>query len=121
LKIVLASADLMVSARVEGVVRGLGGEMFCVSHAHGIAGCCIQEQADTLILDLKLPGLDVAETVARLHQANANQTTIIAFAPHVQEERLQAARQAGCDLVLTRGQIDRELETRLAEAGDRER
>lgn len=34
----------------------------------------------------------------------------VAFGPHVQEQRLQAARDAGCQQVLSRGQLDSQID-----------
>lgn len=39
----------------------------------------------------------------------------IAFGPHVQERRLSAAHEAGCDSVLTRGQLSSQIERLLVE------
>jgi CheY-like chemotaxis protein len=69
------------------------------------------EQAfDLVVLDLSLQGLDPAIAVKRLRALSASPRTIIAFGPHVHEERLAAARAAGCDRVLSRGQFDRSLD-----------
>ena len=55
-----------------------------------------------LVIDLEAPGLDLAELIAALPDP---QPQLIAFGPHVQEQRLAAAREAGCHHVVTRGQI----------------
>jgi hypothetical protein len=34
----------------------------------------------------------------------------VAYAPHVHEQLLQAAAEAGCNEVFTRGQFDRQME-----------
>jgi hypothetical protein len=39
---------------------------------------------------------------------------ILAYGPHVHEDRLAAARAAGCDAVVSRGQLDREADSLLA-------
>ena len=58
-----------------------------------------------VILDLGMPGLDVRGVVARLRALRVPAAKIIAFGPHVHEALLQAARDAGCDTVLARGQF----------------
>jgi hypothetical protein len=40
-------------------------------------------------------------------------TRVIAFGPHVHEDRLAAARAAGCDSVLSRGQFFSQAENVL--------
>jgi hypothetical protein len=39
---------------------------------------------------------------------------IVAYAPHVHEDRLRAATEAGCNEVLSRGQFDRQMDDILA-------
>jgi CheY-like chemotaxis protein len=73
----------------------------------GGAGC--------LIVDLHLPGLDVAALMTQVRAAGG--VTVIAFGSHVDVETLKAARKAGCDQVLPRSQFVVELETKLAEWG----
>ena len=38
---------------------------------------------------------------------------VVAFGPHVHEERLAAAREAGCDVVVSRGKFFAELDAIL--------
>jgi hypothetical protein len=47
-------------------------------------------------------------------KAAPNRPRVIAFGPHVHEERLQAARKAGCDEVVSRGQFFAQVEGMLA-------
>ena len=70
-----------------------------------IDACAIA--ADLLVIvDLATPGFDVGvarraiEGVARIRVP-----AIVAFGPHVHEASLEAARAAGCDEVLSRGQF----------------
>lgn len=61
-----------------------------------------------LFIDLETPDLDLPAIVSRAREAR-DDCLIVAYGPHVHEARLQAARDAGCDQVLSRGQFDREL------------
>jgi CheY-like chemotaxis protein len=67
-----------------------------------------------VIVDLTTPNLDIRDAVQRLRAASPAPAAILAFAPHVQADRLRAAVQAGCDQVLTRGQFSREMSSWLA-------
>lgn len=69
-----------------------------------------------IVLDLTTTGLDLATVVPQLRQL-APGATIIAYGPHVQEERLAAAQAAGCDHVLTRGQWNAQMDHLLANGG----
>ncbi len=56
-----------------------------------------------VIVDLEAAGLDVPALLAQLPQENRPQ--VVAFGPHVQVQRLEAARKAGCNQVVSRGRI----------------
>ena len=61
-----------------------------------------------VLLDLNSPGIHPAELVPQIRSLQPS-AVIIAFGPHVHEVKLSAARAAGCDEVLTRGQFHRTL------------
>lgn len=69
---------------------------------------------DMVILDLTTSRLNVAEAIAQLRALSKPPKSIIAYGPHVQEAALQAAQEAGCDLVLTRGQFNAQMDELLA-------
>ncbi|HZZ71475.1 MAG TPA: histidine kinase [Pirellulales bacterium] len=61
-------------------------------------------EADLIIVDLN--GLSVEQIAsAGSLRSGAARPRVIAFGPHVHEAKLQAAREAGCDAVFTRGQF----------------
>jgi CheY-like chemotaxis protein len=66
-----------------------------------------EERPRLVLLDLTTPGLDPRALFDRLSEPRPK---VIAFGPHVHEDRLQAARDAGCNLVLPRGQFFVQLE-----------
>jgi len=67
------------------------------------------QQADLAILDLSLTGLDARQVVDELRALNKPPHAILAHAPHVHEAKLAAARDAGCDQVLSQGGFHREI------------
>jgi len=67
-----------------------------------------------VLLDLNSPGVDPAAVVPRLKSLPQPPQAIIAFGPHVHEQKLAAATAAGCDVVLTRGQFDSQMRELLA-------
>lgn len=112
-KLVLVSGDLMVAARVEGAARKCGVSLATVAgHAPAIAAG--GDDWRVALIDLRSPGLDLSALVAELRQL-PRPPTIIAFGPHVHEQRLEEARRAGCDMVISRGQLDRDAEAILAQ------
>jgi CheY-like chemotaxis protein len=58
---------------------------------------------ESLVVDLEMPQLNLTTLLASLPADR--RPRVIGFGPHVQKQRLEAARAAGCDHVLSRGQI----------------
>src|SRR5262245_59277736 len=111
-KVVLVSGDLMVMSRVQGAARKSGLAMATASgNDVAMDGDCA-----VVLIDLRNPGLDVAELVASLRY-QPTKPAIVAFGPHVHEASLETAREAGCDMVVTRGQLERDIEAILAQYG----
>jgi DNA-binding NarL/FixJ family response regulator len=61
-----------------------------------------------LLVDLSSLNSPIAEVIAAL-KAKFPIAHVIAFGPHVQEAILSAAVDAGCDEVLTRGQMHQQI------------
>jgi DNA-binding NarL/FixJ family response regulator len=87
-------------------VRSASGESQAVE-------LCEAEGANAVIVDLSTPSVDVASLVNQLKSKIGSIARVVAFGPHVHEQRLAAAREAGCDLVVSRGQFFSQLETIL--------
>jgi CheY-like chemotaxis protein len=98
---------------VEGAATRLGQTVRSASSESQVFEFCEAEDANTLIVDLSMPSLDLAGLVSRLNPNKNSGKRIVAFGPHVHEQRLAAAREAGCDLVVSRGQFFSQLETIL--------
>src|SRR4051812_26865026 len=111
--VVLLSSDLAVLSRVEGAATGLGQTVRSASSESRAVELCKAEDANTLVVDLSLPSIDLASLVNQLKSTEGANTRVIAFGPHVHEQRLAAARGAGCDLVVSRGQFFSQLQSIL--------
>ena len=109
MNVLMLSNDLVFPSRVASLGREQG-------HSVSIAStpAALLAEADRLddllllILDLATPGCDSGDVIDQLKQRQLS-PKVVAFAPHVKTNLLEAARKAGCDQVLTRGQFDREL------------
>jgi len=106
--ILLLSQDLMLVSRVAGIARELECDSTTAANVAQAISFCQQEACQVLVVDLKQPGLDVAALVNAVREKSSAAVPIVACAPHVHESRLEAAREAGCDKVVTRGQFDRD-------------
>jgi len=113
MKLLLLSHDLMIVARVEGAARKLGLTMVTVRDQQAAIDAASDGDSQVLIVDLRLPDLSLEDLVEAV--AVQAGTPIVACAPHVHKANLSAAREAGCDAVVTRGELDRGLETILGE------
>jgi len=115
MKIILLSQDLMISARLEGAARQHGLSMVTVRDQQAAVDVASDEDCRMIFVDLKLPKLNIEALVISVRDCRDAHLPIIAYAPHVHEANLAAAREADCDAVVTRGQLDREAETILTE------
>jgi CheY-like chemotaxis protein len=110
--IVLLSSDLMVLSRVEGAATRLGQTVRSAA-GEALAVELCNDDARTLVIDLSMQSVDLASLVNQLKTNEGSSTRVVAFGPHVHEQRLAAAREAGCDLVVSRGQFLSQLDTIL--------
>ncbi len=110
---VLLCRDLMLSSRVEGAARNLGFSVRCVSDATSAIAAIDHSEGQLVFVDLQLPNLDLDALVEEVRNIRGTAVRIVACGPHVHEQRLNAARQAGCDQVVTRGQFERDSSTIL--------
>ncbi|HEY6564663.1 MAG TPA: hypothetical protein VIY86_09220 [Pirellulaceae bacterium] len=108
MRIIVLSNDLRTTSRICADSVAAGWEASTC-----LAWDPLHEQMETVQPDVVL--LDLASIPAhpseiqRLKAVARGGTRLIAFGPHVQTEKLQAARDAGCDHVVTNGQIHRDL------------
>ena len=108
--VLLYSADLMAASRVEGAAARAGVAFSTVSTPAQLAAKLDQETVQLVIVDLSSPGLDVSALVDTVRKGRPAPPPIIAFGPHVHEPLLAAAREAGCDEVVSRGQFFAKLD-----------
>jgi DNA-binding response OmpR family regulator len=112
--VLLLSGDLAVLARVEGAARRAGEAVRQVANGAQATGICQSENVRLVVVDLSTPGLEIAAVIRQLRSEPSSGSRVIAFGPHVHEQRLAEAREAGCDLVVTRGQFFSQLDSLLA-------
>ena len=107
----LLSADYFFSSQLQGNLQRLGHRLNQID-----SGDKLLEKITTggpecvVLIDLSLPKMDF-EIVSQMRAAASPPKAIVAFGPHVAEDKLKSAEAAGCDQVLTRGQAHRELGT----------
>jgi hypothetical protein len=100
---VLISKDLFFVSRITGTASALGWKVITDSPAAS-AVHAQQPNCRGFFIDLTTPGLDLRSLVAEIGDKMS-----IAFGPHVQVQRLEDARAAGCNAVLPRSRFDATL------------
>lgn len=114
--VVLLTNDLMVSSRVEGAAAKAGVKFKAASTIAAMAAECRREPASLVVVDLSVSSLDVNALVCEIKSLGGDQPVILAFGPHVHEALLAAARAAGCDEVMSRGQFFAQLDVIMRQA-----
>jgi DNA-binding NarL/FixJ family response regulator len=112
--VVFLTNDLMFSSQVLGAAAKLGLNL-ALAGSSSDAAAKIGGECRLVLVDLTLAGLDLPSVVAAVRE-RAPVARIVAFGPHVDEQMLAAAEQAGAHQVLSRGQFHREYARLLAGA-----
>jgi DNA-binding NarL/FixJ family response regulator len=106
--ILIACRDLLFRSKVETTLRHMG----MVPRTLGAAGdpgvAMAQERPAAAIVDLGLPEERWRAVVAAACAADPP-VPVLAFGSHVDRPSQQAARAAGCDLVVANSRLAREL------------
>lgn len=108
MKVVALVLDLMFGARVRGAAPGAT----LVRDPESLAAA-VGPRTRLVLVDLQVPG--ARDALEALSDRPAR-VRVVAWAPHVMEEALVAARDAGADLVLPRGAFVKALPQLVAEA-----
>ncbi len=112
--IVYLTTDLMFTSRVGGVAARLGMTLKTAGTPAALMESLAAQPDSIVLLDLTLSDLDPRALVAELKAIARPPRSIIAYGPHVHQDRLAEAAAAGCDEVLTRGQFSARMEETLA-------
>jgi len=104
--VLLLTNDLAVSSRVAGAASAVGASLEVVRTPDELMA---RAAGRPIILDLESPGVDPRSLAPQLRSLQPPPSAIVAFAPHVRGESIAAARESGCDEVLSRGRFFAEL------------
>jgi len=110
--VLLLTDDLMFVPRVTGAVEAAGHTLEVSESPSAAVDTLAASPVQLLLIDLSTDSLQISELVDSL--STENRPAILAYGPHVQEDRLAAARDAGCDLVVPRSRFSAELPHLLA-------
>jgi DNA-binding NarL/FixJ family response regulator len=106
--------DLIFTSRVTATARAKGLTVTPVRSADDAVRRAREVPPVCVIVDLHTAGGDLPTLLAGLREACPVMPRVVAYGSHVNKELLQAARDAGCDLVMPRSKFANGLETELA-------
>lgn len=109
MNILYLTTDLIFSSRVTSVAKAQGINLTVISEAELLIAKASENNVDLVIIDLTMSELDPKKFVLRLRKLANSPKTIIAYGPHVQHAKLDAARDAGCDEVFSKGEFNNQM------------
>ncbi len=109
---VILTQDLMFSSPLVTAASQRGWTVTMVPSVEKVLAAAAGGDLRVVLIDLGMPGLDVKQTVSQLRELPKPPKAVVAVGAHVDKARLDAAAQAGCE-VLTRGQLSRDMDKLL--------
>ena len=106
---VFLTTDLMFFSRVVAVAAENKWDLLALSTMEEAVYRAGEKPASLVLIDLTTRDLDLPALLADLKALDPPPQAFVAFGPHVHKSQLNAAREAGCDEVLTRGQFDSQM------------
>jgi DNA-binding NarL/FixJ family response regulator len=113
---VLLTQELTTLSSVRGAAERTGVALETAATVDSLVSAVKGDEPRLVILDLATPKLDLASLVPHLRDLLPPTARVIAFGSHVHELLLEAARQAGCDEVLSRGRFHNDMNEIVATA-----
>jgi DNA-binding NarL/FixJ family response regulator len=102
----------MFSSRVASAAKAQGVAISLIPNQSALSDN-IAADCRLALVDLSLEQLNLPVVVSAL-KAGAPAAQVVAYGPHVDEAALADAKEAGCDLVLTRGQFNKQYAELIA-------
>jgi|SRR5471030_863902 DNA-binding NarL/FixJ family response regulator len=107
MNVLVAIHDMMFSSKV---TAALGGKKVAwLPRGSKVAEQVATVKPDVLLIDLAAPALDAVNAIQAIKAGDQKGTIIIGYIDHTREDVMSAARAAGCDQVLSKGEFARRL------------
>jgi len=103
LNVLLVSPDLMVTSRLAGLGRDVPARIETLRSLDGASAG--PRNCRLAIIDLGAIDGDPAVIIAKVRSVVGADVVVAAFGPHVARQRLDDARAAGADHVVSRGEL----------------
>jgi CheY-like chemotaxis protein len=109
--------DLLFGSKIRAAARTAGATISFARGRDAVAAAVRDNAAELILIDLEGQSGDAIEMIRSLRAEVGAGVRIIAFGSHVNVERLEAARQAGCDQALARSAFVNLLPRLLSPSG----
>lgn len=103
---IFLTTDLMFFSRVASIAGEHEWDLLTLSSHDEALYRASEKPCALFLIDLTTREIDFSELISDLKGLETPPQHFVAFGPHVHTAKLDAAREAGCDEVLTRGQFD---------------
>jgi DNA-binding NarL/FixJ family response regulator len=107
MKILAAIHDLMFSSKVNAAAKGRA--ISWLPRGSKVAEQVAAQKPDVLLIDLGAQQLDAVNAIKEIKSGDAKGTVVIGYLDHTRADLIEAARAAGCDQVLSKGEFARRL------------
>ncbi len=107
--------DLMFTSKVTGTAEAIGHRMRTAADRESARTLIERWHPAVIVVDLTAGESASPESLAEYRRLAGDSTHLIAVGPHVDADRLAAARAAGCQLALPRSKFSAELPALLRE------
>ncbi len=115
--VLLVRQNLFFLGRVEAAAEPLGYQVQRATSEPAFRNQLDGPPPDLILLDLEGDEPTWVGALEVLKERKLATTQVIAFGPHEQVATLERARALGCDLVLNKGEFNRDLAKILTELG----
>jgi CheY-like chemotaxis protein len=105
--VIAVVGDLFFRSKVQQIASSLGAEVALAPGEEALRDALGHAGPALLVLDLGIRSLDPLDVIARARSRGEIRT--LAFVSHVEEDARRRALEAGCDLVVPKSALDREL------------
>lgn len=109
--------DLLFSSKIRAAAKSAGATILFARGRHAIAEAVREKSPELVLIDLEGQSGDAIEMIRVIRAEAGAGARIIGFGSHVNVERLEAAKQAGCDQALARSAFVNVLPRLLSPSG----
>jgi DNA-binding NarL/FixJ family response regulator len=107
MNVLVAIHDLMFSSKVTAALGGR--KVSWLPRGAKVAEQVAATKPDVLLVDLASPQLDAVNAIRAIKAGDQRGTVVIGYVDHTRADVMEAARAAGCDQVLSKGEFARRL------------